>query len=227
MLVQVKELLSKEAVNQCRNLLSQAQWADGKITAGTQSEQVKNNQQLPEKTPQLPELRKIIMENLQRNGLFFSACLPRRTFPPLFNRYSGTTNSFGDHVDNAIRTFAPTGESIRTDVSCTIFLSEPDEYEGGELVIQDSYGAQKVKLPAGDAILYPATSLHRVEPVTKGERVASFLWVESMVRDNEHRRILFDMDMAIINLRQSIGENSPVVTLTSCYHNLLRQWSET
>ncbi len=227
MLIQVKELLSQEQVQHCRKLLSNAKWSDGKHTAGTQAEQVKNNQQLSEDAPELDELRSIIIRSIHRNGLFFTASLPKKVFPPLFNRYSGTSNSFGNHVDNAIRTFAKNGECIRTDLSCTIFLSNPDEYEGGELIIEDNYGANSVKLAAGDAILYPSTSLHRVNPVTKGERIASFFWIESMVRSNDQRRILFDMDMAILNLRQNGGENDSTMVLTSCYHNLLRLFAET
>jgi len=227
MLTHVKELLSQEQVNYCRNLLSNGKWDDGKNTAGTQSEQAKNNQQLSQDAPELDELQAIIIKSIHRNGLFFTASLPKKIFPPLFNRYSGASNSFGNHVDNAIRTFAKNGESIRTDLSCTVFLSNPNEYEGGELIIEDHYGANSVKLAAGDAILYPSTSLHRVEPVTKGERLASFFWIESMVRNNDQRRILFDMDMAILNLRQTSGESDSTVILTSCYHNLLRLFAET
>jgi PKHD-type hydroxylase len=227
MLIKVKGILPPEAVAKCRKLLEQASWADGKHTAGTQAAQVKNNQQLPEDVPELEELRSIVGYHIQKSGLFFTAALPKRVFPPLFNKYSGESNSFGNHVDNAIRTFVKTWEHIRTDVSCTVFLSNPDEYEGGELEIEDTYGTNSVKLDAGDAILYPATSLHRVNPVTKGARLASFFWVESMVRENEHRRILFDMDTAIFNLRETVGETEPVVLMTSCYHNLLRLWAET
>ncbi len=176
----------------------------------------------------LPELRKIILQHVHKNGLYFSASLPKKIFPPLFNKYCGDTNSFGNHVDNAVRTYIKTGENIRTDLSCTIFLSNPQEYEGGELVIEDVYGAKSIKLNAGDAILYPSTSLHRVEPVTKGERIASFFWIESMVRGNDERRILFDMDMAILNLRQKHGQNEDAaVVLTSCYHNLVRLFADT
>jgi PKHD-type hydroxylase len=227
MLVHVKELLTPDAVKRCRQLLDKAEWADGGHTAGTQSAKVKNNRQLPENASQLPELRRIVMEHLQKNALFFSAALPRRVFPPLFNRYDGTANSFGDHVDNAVRTVPGTAEHIRTDISCTLFLTDPKEYEGGELVIQDTYGSQNVKLAAGDALLYPATSLHRVEPVTAGTRTACFFWIESMVREDHHRRILFDMDLAILNLRHSIGDTAPVVSLTASYHNLLRLWAVT
>lgn len=227
MLVHVKELLPPDALKRCQQLLHKAQWADGGHTAGTQSAKVKNNRQLPPGAPQLVELRKIIMEHLQKNALLFSAALPRRVFPPLFNRYGGDNNSFGDHVDNAVRTVPGTTEHIRTDISCTLFLAEPKEYEGGELVIEDTYGSQNIKLPAGDAILYPSTSLHRVEPVTSGVRTACFFWIESMVREDNHRRILFDMDLAILTLRQTIGDTVPVVSLTACYHNLLRLWAVT
>lgn len=227
MLLHVKGLLPEDEVKRCRRLLDKAGWGDGQATAGTQSAKVKNNRQLTEEAQELPELRRIVMEHLQKNALLFSAALPRRVFPPLFNRYEGEANSFGDHVDNAIRTVPGTAEHLRTDLSCTLFLSGPEEYEGGELVVEDTYGSQRIKLPAGDAILYPSTSLHRVEPVTKGARTACFFWIESMVRDAHHRRILFDMDIAILNLRQDIGDTPPVVTLTTAYHNLLRLWAET
>jgi len=227
MLIQVKELLSQDLVERCRNLLASASWTDGKQTAGTQAAQAKNNQQIAEDAPMLDELRSIIVRQIHRNGLFFTASLPKKVFPPLFNRYSGDTNSFGNHVDNAIRTYAKNGECIRTDISCTVFLSDPNEYEGGELIIEDAYGANSVKLAAGDAILYPSTSLHRVEPVTKGARIASFFWIESMVRSNDARRILFDMDMAILSMRQTHGDSEQAVVLTSCYHNLLRLFADT
>ncbi len=227
MLVHVKELLPPDALKRCQKLLQKARWADGRHTAGTQSAQVKNNRQLPPDAPQLAELRQIVMEYLQKNALFFSAALPRRVFPPLFNRYDGDTNSFGDHVDNAVRTVPGTAEHIRTDVSCTLFLAEPNEYSGGELEIADTFGSQSIKLPAGDAVLYPSTSLHRVMPVTDGVRTACFFWIESMVREDQNRRILFDMDVAILNLRQTIGDTPPVVSLTASYHNLLRLWAIT
>lgn len=227
MLIQVKGLLTPELVQRCRSLLDEAPWSDGKQTAGTQAAQAKNNQQVAEDAPMLDELRSIIVKQIHRNGLFFTASLPKKVFPPLFNKYSGEANSFGNHVDNAIRTYARNGECIRTDISCTVFLSEPDEYEGGELIIEDAYGANSVKLAAGDAILYPSTSLHRVEPVTKGARIASFFWIESMVRSNDARRILFDMDMAILSIRQTQGETEQAVVLTSCYHNLLRMFADT
>jgi PKHD-type hydroxylase len=227
MLIQVRELLDKQTVAYCRKLLENSEWKDGRHTAGTQSEKVKNNEQLPETALELAELRAIIIKNIQKNGLFFSASLPKKIYPPLFNRYSGETNSFGNHVDNSVRTFAKTGENVRTDISCTVFLSETHEYEGGELMIEDAYGSKSVKLAAGDAILYPSTSLHRVEPVTKGARIASFFWIESMIRSNDVRRILFDMDMAILSLRQQFGDTEQAVVLTSCYHNLTRLFADT
>ena len=227
MLISIPEVLSPEQLAHCRQLLQAAPWKDGRITAGTQSEQVKNNQQLPEDCAATGELRKIVMQALNRHGLFFTAALPKKVFPPLFNRYAGAANSFGSHVDNAVRTVPGTQFHVRTDVSCTLFLSDPDDYDGGELVIEDSFGTQRVKLPAGDMILYPSSSVHRVEPVTRGARVASFFWVESMVRDDAQRRVLFDLDMGIVSLRQQHGDTAEVVRLTGCYHNLLRMWAET
>ena len=168
------------------------------------------------------------MAALNRHDVFFSAALPKRVFPPLFNRYAGSANAFGNHVDNAVR-FVPGGqaERVRTDISCTLFLSEPDEYDGGELVVEDTFGAQRIKLGAGDMVLYPGTSVHRVEPVTRGARIASFFWVESMVRSDEQRRLLYDMDTHLMRLRGSIGEADPaVVGLTGTYHNLLRLWAD-
>jgi len=227
MLISIPEVLSREQLAHCHQLLQAAPWKDGRITAGTQSEQVKNNQQLPEDCAATGELRKIVMQALNRHGLFFTAALPKKVFPPLFNRYAGAANSFGSHIDNAVRTVPGTQFHVRTDVSCTLFLSDPDDYDGGELVIEDSFGTQRVKLPAGDMILYPSSSVHRVEPVTRGARVASFFWVESMVRDDAQRRVLFDLDMGIVSLRQQHGDTAEVVRLTGCYHNLLRMWAET
>jgi len=168
------------------------------------------------------------MTGLNRHQMFFSAALPKSVFPPLFNRYGGDANAFGSHVDNAVR-FVPgtQGQRVRTDVSCTLFLSEPGEYDGGELIVEDTYGEQRVKLPAGDMVLYPGTSVHRVEPVTRGHRIASFFWVESMVRSDERRRLLFDMDHHLMRLRASVGETEPaVIGLTGTYHNLLRMWAD-
>ncbi|MBX9964701.1 MAG: Fe2+-dependent dioxygenase [Burkholderiales bacterium] len=226
MMLHVPQAISLEAVKRIRRLIDAASWADGRITAGTQSAQVKNNRQLPEDSPASRDARLIVLDELGKSALFFSAALPKRIYPPLFNRYEGAANSFGNHVDNAVRTFAPTGENVRTDLSATLFLCDPDDYDGGELMVQDTYGAHSVKLPAGDLILYPAASLHRVEPVTRGARIASFFWIQSMIRDVERRRLLFEMDMAILQLRQTQGETEPVVSLVACYHNLMRMWAE-
>jgi PKHD-type hydroxylase len=226
MLIEIPEVLSRQELQQVRQLLANAPWADGRITAGTQSAQVKNNWQLPEQGEQSRAVRAIVLAALNRNALFLSAALPKRIFPPLFNRYEGEHNTFGNHIDNAVRHCSLTGERVRTDLSATLFLSDPDDYDGGELVIEDTYGSHAVKLPAGDMVLYPGSSLHRVEPVTRGARVASFFWIESMVRETERRRLLFEMDMAILELRETQGDSVPTVNLTGCYHNLLRMWAE-
>ncbi len=226
MLLRVPEVLSPEALAQCRALVFDADWQDGGMTAGTQSEQAKNNRQLPEESEAAVKARAIIMEALGKSALFFSAALPKRTFPPMFNRYDGESNAFGNHIDNAVRTSKTTGAWVRTDISVTLFLSDPDDYDGGELVIEDTFGTQRVKLPAGDLIMYPATSIHRVEPVTRGSRIASFFWVESMIRNDDQRRLLFDMDLSIMTLRQAHGDTPAVVRLTGCYHNLMRMWSD-
>lgn len=227
MLLHVPEVLSRDAVQKCRDILTAAEWADGKITAGSQSEKVKNNYQLREDSAASQELRGIILEALTRNALFFSAALPKKIYPPLFNCYTGAANTFGNHVDNAVRTHAPTGQNVRTDLSFTLFFTDPDEYEGGELVIEDTFGQQRVKLPAGDLVLYPSSSVHRVEPVTQGARIACFTWLESMIRETERRRLLFEMDTAIVKLREVNGDSEDAVRFTSCYHNLLRMWVDT
>ena len=231
MLLHVPQVLDPLSLMRCRALVEQAEWADGSITAGTQSARAKNNRQLPEDLPAAREARQLIVSGLAKSALFMTAALPKKTYPPLFNRYDGEMNTFGNHVDNAIRTSKFTNDWVRTDVSCTVFLTEPEEYDGGDLVIEDTFGVQRVKLPAGDMVLYPSSSVHRVEAVTRGSRIASFFWVESMVRSDERRRLLFEMDMAIMELRaqspDADDENSPVVRLTSCYHNLLRQWADT
>lgn len=226
MMVHVPAVLPPEAIERCRAILAAAQWADGKLTAGTQSEQVKNNRQLPQDGEACLAARAIVLEHLAKSALFFTATLPRRIFPPLFNRYEGAANAFGNHIDNAVRTYTATAQHTRTDISATLFLSEPADYDGGELVIEDTYGAHAVKLAAGDLIVYPGASLHRVEPVTRGARLASFFWIESMVRETERRRILFDMDMAILSLRQAAGDTAEAVKLTGCYHNLMRLWAQ-
>jgi len=225
MLLHIPEVLSQTELQRVRAILAEGEWADGRITAGSQSAQAKNNLQLPDDAPAAVQARAIVMEALNRSALFFTAALPKTIYPPLFNRYAGAANAFGNHVDNAVRTIAASGERVRTDLSATLFLSEPQEYEGGELVIEDTFGTQAVKLAAGDMILYPSSSVHRVEPVTRGERLASFFWIQSLVREAERRRLLFEMDMAILALRTDLGEIEPAVSLTACYHNLLRMWA--
>ena len=203
--------------------MEKAAWVDGRVTAGHQSAQVKFNLQLPEEAPESRELGDMVLEALGRSNLFMSAVLPKQVFPPLFNRYdAGMT--FGAHVDNAVR--AGNGARIRTDVSSTLFISGPEDYDGGELVVQNTYGEHSVKLPAGDMIVYPATSLHNVVPITRGSRIASFFWTQSMIRDESKRSLLFDMDMAIIKLGRDHPGHASNVELTAVYHNLLRQWVE-
>lgn len=226
MLVRVPAVLDAERLRQCRALVADAVWDDGRATAGTQSARVKNNRQLPEDGEAARAARDLVARALHANALFFTAALPRRIYPPLFNRYDGDANAFGNHIDNAIRTHRASGAQVRTDISCTLFISEPDEYDGGALVIEDTFGTQAVKLPAGDLILYPASSVHRVEPVTRGARIASFFWIESMVRDDAQRRLLYELDHAIVALREREGDSAEVVRLTGCYHNLLRMWAE-
>jgi PKHD-type hydroxylase len=224
MLLQIPDVLSNEQIEQARSLLDSADWVDGRVTAGRQSALAKDNMQLPEDHPVARQLGEIILAELQGNPLFISAALPARVFPPLFNRYGGG-QWFGNHVDNAIRQ-AMTGLRIRTDLSCTLFLAEPEEYDGGELVIEDTYGVQSVKLPAGHMVLYPATSLHHVRPVTRGVRLASFFWLQSMIRDDGQRTLLFDLDTAIQRLTMDVPQHPANVQLTAVYHNLLRQWAE-
>ena len=229
MLLHVKQILNADELRDARAILKRAAWGDGRVTAGVQSAQAKNNQQLPQDGPETRALQQIVLGGLNRHATFFSAALPKRVFPPLFNRYGGAANAFGNHVDNAVR-FVPgtQAERVRTDISCTLFLAEPDEYDGGELVIVDTYGAQRIKLAAGDMVLYPGTSVHRVEPVTRGFRIASFFWIESMVRSDDARRLLFEMDTHLMRLRTSVGETDPaVIGLTGTYHNLLRMWADT
>jgi PKHD-type hydroxylase len=205
--------------------MERATWIDGRVTAGYQSAPVKDNRQLPENSPEARELGDMIVAALERSPLFITAALPLRVFPPLFNRYEGG-ESFGAHLDNAIRQITGTPYRIRTDVSATLFLCQPDEYDGGELVIDDVYGAHLVKLPPGDMVVYPASSLHRVNPVTRGVRFASFFWVQSMVRDDGQRALLFDLDVAINKVNQALPNHGGVVELTNCYHNLLRRFAE-
>jgi PKHD-type hydroxylase len=225
MLLQIPQVLSAEQVAQFRARMEGAAWIDGNVTSGFQSAQAKKNEQLTEESREAREIGDAIVAALGRNQLFFSATLPKRIFPPLFNRYRGGME-FGNHVDGAVRVHAPSGLRIRTDISATLFLAAPEDYDGGELLVEDAYGVQKVKLPAGDMILYPSTSLHRVTPVTRGARVASFFWIQSMVRDDAQRALLFDMDMAIMRLTRETPGSVALVSLTGCYHNLLRMWAE-
>lgn len=226
MLLRVPQVLNADELKQMQSLMAAAEWVDGKVTAGTQSAQVKRNIQLPESSPEAEAARQIVVTALSRNALFFSAALPKKIYPPLFNQYRDGMD-FGAHIDNAVRTHALTGLHVRTDISCTLFLADPDSYDGGELVVEDTYGQQMVKLPAGDMVLYPGTSLHHVRPVTSGARLASFFWLQSMIRDDAQRTLLFDMDAAIVTLRQQVGDNAAVIRLTGNYHNLIRMWADT
>lgn len=226
MLLTLEGVLTPDDVREARRLLAGAAWEDGRSTAGAQAVTVKNNQQLAQDGEPARALRALVLQGLERHATFFSAALPRNVFPPMFNRYAGAANTYGNHVDAAIR-YAPAGR-VRTDLSCTLFLCDPDDYEGGDLVVESAAGERRVKLPAGDMVLYPSTSVHRVEPVTRGARVASFFWVQSMVRSEEQRRLLFEMDRALMHLRSTVGEmDAGVVALTGTYHNLLRLWAET
>ncbi len=224
MLLQVPDVLTAVEVAQCRRALDAADWIDGRVTAGHQSARAKDNMQLPEDSTAAQRMGKLIVAALGRNTLFTAAALPSQIFPPLFNRYQGG-QSFGNHVDNAIRQVTGTAYRIRTDLSATLFLSQPDEYDGGELLVEDTYGVHSVKLPAGHLILYPSSSLHRVSPVTRGARLASFFWIQSMVRDDGQRTLLFDLDMAIQRIVQDAPEHPSAVQLTAVYHNLLRRWA--
>jgi PKHD-type hydroxylase len=221
MLLAIPDVLTADQVSRARQLFLDAEWIDGRVTAGHQSARVKDNMQLAEGAPAARELGAMIVGALEQNPLFISAALPARVFPPLFNRYEGG-QSFGTHVDNAIRQVTGTPHRIRTDLSATLFFAAPDEYDGGELVVEDTYGMHNVKLPAGHLILYPSTSLHHVQPVTRGARLAAFFWIQSMVRDDGERTLLFDLDLAI----QRLGSIPAAVPLTGVYHNLLRRWAD-
>ncbi len=225
MLLHIPNVLTRDQVVECRRQLDASNWIDGRVTAGHQSAKAKNNEQLPEDAPLAKQLGQLVLAALEAHPLFISAALPHKIFPPLFNRYSGG-QAFGVHVDNAIRQVRNTAHRVRTDISATLFLSAPEEYDGGELVVEDTYGTQRVKLPAGDMVLYPATSLHRVEAVTRGARVASFFWIQSMVRDDTQRTLLFDLDNAIQRVARDVPQHPSVIQLTGVYHNLLRQWAD-
>jgi PKHD-type hydroxylase len=226
MLITIPEVLNAQQLSQCRAVLDGADWTDGRVTAGHQGRRVKDNSQLPEQSQAAAELGELVLGALERNALFISAALPAEVYPPMFNRYQAGQH-FGAHIDNAVRLLPGSGRKLRTDVSATLFLAEPDEYEGGELLVEDTYGTHAVKLPAGHMIVYPSTSLHRVEPVRSGARLASFFWIQSMVRDDAQRTLLFDMDSAIQHLQRSGADADALVRLTGSYHNLLRMWAET
>jgi PKHD-type hydroxylase len=225
MLLDIPSVLTAEQVAQARQTLDQADWVDGRVTAGHQSARAKHNLQLPEDHPAARQLGDLILAALQRNALFISAALPLRVFPPLFNRYEGG-GSFGNHVDNAIRQVTGTPHRIRTDLSATLFLAAPEEYDGGELLVEDTYGVHSVKLPAGHLVLYPSTSLHSVRPVTRGARIAAFFWIQSMIRDDGERTLLFDLDSAIQRINHDAADHPASVQLTGVYHNLLRRWAD-
>ena len=225
MLLHVPKVLTEAQVAHCRATMADAKWLDGRETSGHLAARVKHNRQVDEATPEAREMGNIIVTALERTPLFMAAALPLRVFPPLFNRYEPGM-AFGAHVDNAIRELTSSPLRVRTDLSATLFLSAPEEYDGGELVVDDTYGAHSVKLPAGDMILYPATSLHRVLPVTRGARLASIFWVQSMVRDDGERSLLFDLDMAIVRLTRERPDDAALVSLVGVYHNMLRMWAE-
>lgn len=221
----IPDVLTPGQVAEARALLEAADWVDGKTTAGHQAAQVKDNQQLPVSSPAARQVGAMILQALATNAHFTAAALPLHILPPMFNRYAGGQH-FGSHVDGSIRQIPGTGQRLRTDLSCTLFFANPEDYEGGELIIEDTYGSQSVKLPAGHMILYPGTSLHHVKPVTRGARLCSFFWVQSLIRDDHQRRLLLDLDVSIQQLGPQLATHPATVRLTGVYHNLLRHWSE-
>lgn len=226
MMIAIPDLLDPATVKRLRAIIDAAEWVDGNVTSGHQSALAKRNEQLPEGSAAHQQAGAIILEALGKSPLFFAAALPLKVFPPLFNRY-GEGQTFGTHVDNAIRIQRGTDFRIRSDLSITVFLEPPEAYDGGELVVEDHFGVQRVKLPAGHAVLYPSSSLHHVTPVTRGCRVASFFWLQSMIRDDGDRRILFDLDQAVQRLTGALGgADRSVIELTGVYHNLLRRWAD-
>jgi PKHD-type hydroxylase len=234
MLLKISQLLSPKQVRHVLHTLSHAPvgegWQDGRATSGTQGAQVKNNQQMPEHSATTAQAREVVVNALAKSAQFMTGALPKRIYPPSFNRYAQDTNAFGSHIDNAVRSVPAVGALggyLRTDLSCTLFLTPPDSYDGGELVIESPSGDQAYKLDAGDMLLYPANTVHRVNPVVRGERIASFFWAESLVASNEQRQLLYELDMGIYGLRQSHGETPETLRLTGAYHNLLRMWAQT
>lgn len=225
MMLQAPQVLSAAEVGEVRRLIDVADWIDGNATSGHGAALAKRNRQLPQGDPRAAEAGRLILDALNRSLLFTAAALPRTVLPPLFNRY-GVGEGFGDHIDNAVRSL-PGGGRLRTDLSATLFLTEPDAYDGGELWVEDLYGAHAVKLNAGDLILYPASSVHRVDPITRGERVSAFFWIQSLIRSDEQRALLLNMDLQIQSLAARVGQDAPeIVSLTGAYHNLLRMWAE-
>ena len=224
MLLHIPDILDREQLRQLRAALDAADWTDGRETVGAQGAQVKRNVQLPDASPLRRQLGETVLAALAKNPLYHAATLPLRTLPPRFNRYEGG-GEYGMHVDGSVMAL-PDGGQLRSDISCTLFLSEPEDYDGGELIVSDTYGEHEVKLPAGDAIIYPASSLHRVEPVTRGARLAAFFWVQSLVRDDGRRRLLYELDASIQRLIATDADHGAVLQLTGTYHNLLRQWAE-
>lgn len=228
MLLQVPDFLTLAEVKQARSLLERGSWVDGRGTASGHAAAVKRNLQLRSDSEEVAALQALVLDAVTRHEVFVSCALPKRALPPRFNRYAGEANTYGNHIDSAVFHHPQNGQPIRADLSCTVFLTDPGDYDGGELVIEDTFGDRPVKLPAGSAVLYPGTSVHRVEPVTRGERLASFFWIESLVRSDEQRRLLFELDKAISALRRQHAEWSPeLVTLSGTYHNLMRMWTET
>ncbi len=225
MVVRIAPLLSADELAAIRERLEGASWTDGRLTAGYQSAAVKSNLQLPQNEAAAREAGDLVLKALERSALFVSAALPRHVYPPLFNRYESGM-AFGNHIDNALRPVPGTPHRLRTDLSATLFLSAPHEYDGGELRIEDTFGARAVKLQAGDLVLYPASSVHRVEPVTRGVRTAAFFWVQSLVRDDAARSLLFELDTTIRDLTAGAADRDCLVRLTGCYHNLLRRWAD-
>jgi PKHD-type hydroxylase len=226
MLIRIPQVLTAQEVKQCREALETAEWGDGRGTAGYLSSRVKDNAQVPEGHPVARRLGDMILNALDKNQLFISAALPLKVVPPLFNRYSGG-QSYGGHIDGAVRPVFGTPHRVRTDLSATLFLSEPQDYEGGELVVEDPLGERRIKIPAGDMVLYPGTSVHRVEPVTRGVRLAAFFWIQSMVREDSKRDLLFQLDTALQQLGRDVPDHGSVVQLMGVYHNLVRLWSDT
>lgn len=227
MLLHLPDLLTPQEVAQAQQLLKEAPWVDGRKGAGELAKQVKNNEQLDHEGEEARSIRDMVLRGLDRNPTFFSAALPKKVFPPRVNRYGGDTNYYGNHIDGSVRYMPGSGQRLRTDVSCTVFLSDPEDYDGGELTIADTYGEQSVKLPAGHAVLYPGTSLHQVKPVTRGQRIACFFWVESLVRSDEQRRMLYELDMNLLAMRRRHGDSAETTALTGVYHNMLRMWADT